>query len=192
MTKPNKPNLSVASEQGSPSSVNIEHPDVPLFQPITYIRLIHRNLPTQNRVRIRPVLSDGRDLELGLHLTGQPNVDVVHNVLPGQMPPLGELTARQPDQRGGSGIGSCQCAHGRRGVGGTGGEIGKRLLLLLGLHRRIGAEEGHEAGASVGVGRRRYRLGLERRSWEGEGTVLLQLLLLLVLLLLLLEVVMGV
>jgi len=151
-----KTNLSVASEERPDSSVDIKHPNVPLFQPIAYIRLIHRNLPPQNRVRIRPVFRDRSNLKLRLDLARQPDVDVVDDALPGEVPPLGDLAAWE-SREGGSGS-SGGGEDGRRGGGGGRREVGGRGGGV--------AKESHEAGACVGVGGRRD--GLRR---EGEGAV---------------------
>ena len=148
-------NLSVASEERPDSSVDIKHPNVPLFQPIAYIGLIHRNLPPQNRVRVRPVFRDRSNLKLRLDLARQPDVDVVGDALPGEVPSLGDLAAGESREGGCGGSGSGEDSRGggggRRVVGGRGGGV---------------AKEGHEAGSGVGVGGRRDGLG-----GEGEGAV---------------------
>lgn len=148
----------MASEERPDSSVDIKHPNVPLFQPIAYIRLIHRNLPPQNRVRIRPIFRDRSNFQLRLDLARQPDVHVVGYALPGEVPSLGDLAAGQSSEGCGSSSGG-----GEDGGGGGGGnrEVGERGGGV--------AKEGHEASTGVGVGGRRDGL-----RGEGEGTVVVE------------------
>ncbi|WVY92531.1 hypothetical protein V8G54_031619 [Vigna mungo] len=151
-------NLSMASEERPDSSVDVKHPNVPLFQPIAYIGLIHRNLPPQNGVRIRPIFRDRSNFQLRLDLARQPDVHVVGYALPGEMPSLGDLAAGEPSEGCGGGSGG-----GEDGRGGGGG-----CREVRGRGGGV-AKEGHEASAGVRVGRRRDGL-----RGEGEGTVVVE------------------
>lgn len=173
----------MSSKQRPQGGINVKNPDIPLPQSITNIRLIHRNLPPHDELRIRLILGNGRNFQLlrrGLPL--EPNIDIIHHVFAHQTPALGELTAGHPD---GAGPGSVKWRrrqsdthHGRsrrrrRSV------VLRRLRLrrrvVIGWRGRDVAQQGHETGAArVGVWRRGGGgsgdgdWGLERRSWVGE------------------------
>lgn len=182
-------NLSVSSKQRPQGGINVKNPDIPLPQPITNVRLIHRNLPPHEELRIGLILGNGRNFQLlrgGLPL--EPNVDIIHHVFAHQMPALGKLTAGHPDDGAGARPGSVEWQRRRQSDTHHGSRrsrrrsvVLRRLRLLLRLRRgvvigrrgRDVTQQGHETGATrVGVWRN-WRggggdWGLERRSWVGE------------------------
>lgn len=91
----------MGSKQRSESSVYIKDPYVSVLQSIAYVRLIHCNLATQHELRIRTILGDGSDFELRLHFTLEPNIDIIDDMITGQMPALGKLTARHSNRASG-------------------------------------------------------------------------------------------
>lgn len=122
------PHLTVAAKQRSQGGVYIKNPNRPQLQPIANISPVHSNLPPQNQPRIHHILSDRSDLQLRLHLPRQPQVDVIHDVVAHQMPPLGELPAWHPRRQ------RRRSSHTRRlRGGGQGGRRRRRRNKIGGL-----------------------------------------------------------
>ncbi|POO02878.1 hypothetical protein TorRG33x02_009390, partial [Trema orientale] len=79
-------------------SVYIKDSNVSLLQSIAYIRLVDRNLAAQYELRIGTILGDRSNFELRLHLTLQPHIHIIDDVIAYQMPALGQLTARHSNR----------------------------------------------------------------------------------------------
>ena len=67
----------MATKQGSEGGVDVEDTDIPKLETIANVIPINSNLTTKNKARIRSILGNGSDLELGLYFTRQPDMNIV-------------------------------------------------------------------------------------------------------------------
>ena len=90
----------MATKQGSEGGIDVEDTDIPKLETIANIIPINSNLTTKNKARIRSILGNGSDLELGLDFTRQPDMNIIKEIGAKEMPSLGGLAAQQSDGRG--------------------------------------------------------------------------------------------
>jgi hypothetical protein len=154
----------MATEQGSQGSVDIKDSDSTGLETIANVTAIDSNLTAEKKTRIRDILGDGSDFELGLDLALQSDINIVNKIVANQMTTLGELGAEHPDGRRAAGVSwggqterrcrwdwrCCSCVgNGRR-----------RLLVVLLI---LIGEDIHYNTATT---RTWNRIGGERRDWE--------------------------
>lgn len=151
----------MTTEERTQGGVNIKNANVTQLKAVANISFVDSDLMAKDEARIRDVLSDGSNLQLGLLFAMEASVNIVKHMKAKQMATPGKFTAGQTD--GGR-------LDGRRdGRRGRGRVRGKRVRVSK--IRRGAAEHGHETSTGVGVGDGSGYGG----SREGDGPLVLEI-----------------